>query len=76
MSPSLAYLAQVWDVVEHGDFGCTRGGGRDAKGVFTDAGLLFASSTGVKTQIRQGQNHFSCCNIAAKISNEKFKDVF
>ncbi|XP_069023890.1 complement C3-like [Embiotoca jacksoni] len=44
---------KMWDVVEHGDIGCTRGGGRDAKGVFTDAGLLYASSAGFKTQTRQ-----------------------
>ncbi|KAK5620662.1 hypothetical protein CRENBAI_020815 [Crenichthys baileyi] len=45
--------AKIWDVVEHGDIGCTRGGGRDATGVFTDAGLLYSSSGGVKTQTRQ-----------------------
>uniref|UniRef100_A0A3Q1H0X2 Uncharacterized protein n=1 Tax=Anabas testudineus TaxID=64144 RepID=A0A3Q1H0X2_ANATE len=45
--------SKLWDVVEHGDIGCTRGGGKDAKGVFTDAGLLFASSTGVTTPVRQ-----------------------
>ncbi|XP_032419209.1 complement C3-like isoform X2 [Xiphophorus hellerii] len=44
---------KLWDVVEHGDIGCTRGGGRDAKGVFTDAGLLYFSSGGVKTETRQ-----------------------
>ncbi|MEQ2178162.1 hypothetical protein GOODEAATRI_011078, partial [Goodea atripinnis] len=47
----ITYL--IWDVVEHGDIGCTRGGGRDAKGVFTDAGLLYSSSTGVRTLTRQ-----------------------
>uniref|UniRef100_A0A3P8SEG5 Complement component c3b, tandem duplicate 2 n=1 Tax=Amphiprion percula TaxID=161767 RepID=A0A3P8SEG5_AMPPE len=44
---------KIWDVVEHGDIGCTRGGGRDAKGVFSDAGLLYSSSTGFKTTTRQ-----------------------
>ncbi|XP_047221423.1 complement C3-like [Girardinichthys multiradiatus] len=44
---------KIWDVVEHGDIGCTRGGGRDAKGVFTDAGLLYSSSSGVRTLTRQ-----------------------
>ncbi|XP_043971703.1 complement C3-like isoform X2 [Gambusia affinis] len=44
---------KLWDAVEHGDIGCTRGGGRDAKGVFTDAGLLYFSSSGVKTETRQ-----------------------
>lgn len=45
---------QIWDVVEHGDIGCTRGGGRDASMVFSDAGLLYASSAGFQTQTRQG----------------------
>ncbi|XP_051801045.1 complement C3-like [Acanthochromis polyacanthus] len=44
---------KIWGVVEHGDIGCTRGGGRDAKGVFSDAGLLYSSSTGFKTTTRQ-----------------------
>ncbi|KAM4611258.1 venom factor-like [Polymixia lowei] len=45
--------SKIWDVVEKGDIGCTRGGGRDGLRVFTDAGLLFTSSSGAKTQIRQ-----------------------
>ncbi|XP_015256364.1 PREDICTED: complement C3-like [Cyprinodon variegatus] len=44
---------KIWDLVEHGDIGCTRGGGQDATGVFTDAGLLYSSSGGVKTRIRK-----------------------
>nr|XP_019959614.1 PREDICTED: complement C3-like [Paralichthys olivaceus] len=44
---------KMWNVVEHGDFGCTRGGGQDAKGVFRDAGLLFSSSAGYKTGTRE-----------------------
>ncbi|XP_035515263.1 venom factor-like [Morone saxatilis] len=44
---------KIWDVVEHGDIGCTRGGGRDATAVFSDAGLLYASSAGFRTQTRQ-----------------------
>ncbi|XP_029015801.1 complement C3-like [Betta splendens] len=44
---------KIWETVENGDMGCSHGGGRDAKGVFTDAGLFFFSSTGVKTEIRQ-----------------------
>lgn len=54
LATNITFLAQVWDVVENGDFGCTRGGGKDAKGVFTDAGLQFTSSTGVKTKLREG----------------------
>ncbi|XP_041789834.1 complement C3-like [Chelmon rostratus] len=44
---------KIWDVVEHGDIGCTRGGGRDAAAVFSDAGLLYASSASFKTRTRQ-----------------------
>ncbi|XP_045902795.1 venom factor-like isoform X2 [Micropterus dolomieu] len=44
---------KIWDVVEQGDIGCTRGGGRDATAVFSDAGLLYSSNTGFKTQTRQ-----------------------
>ncbi|KAM9314887.1 venom factor-like [Pholidichthys leucotaenia] len=48
---------KIWDVVEHGDIGCTRGGGGNALGVFTDAGLLYLSiiesRTGSKTETRQ-----------------------
>ncbi|CAL8328539.1 unnamed protein product [Merluccius merluccius] len=45
--------SKIWRAVEKGDMGCTRGGGRDGLRVFTDAGLLFASSSGAKTSIRQ-----------------------
>ncbi|KAK0136530.1 Venom factor [Merluccius polli] len=45
--------SKIWRAVEKGDMGCTRGGGRDGLRVFTDAGLLFASSSGAKTAIRQ-----------------------
>uniref|UniRef100_G3Q8J4 Complement component c3b, tandem duplicate 2 n=1 Tax=Gasterosteus aculeatus aculeatus TaxID=481459 RepID=G3Q8J4_GASAC len=44
---------KIWGTVELGDMGCTRGGGRDATSVFSDAGLLYASSAGVRTQTRQ-----------------------
>ncbi|XP_074550629.1 venom factor-like [Halichoeres trimaculatus] len=44
---------KLWDVVEHGDFSCSRRGGRDVKAVFTNAGLLFHSSAGTKTETRQ-----------------------
>ncbi|XP_053275525.1 complement C3 [Pleuronectes platessa] len=44
---------KMWNTVENGDFGCTRGGGLDARGVFSDAGLLFSSSAGFKTRPRQ-----------------------
>ncbi|TKS68660.1 Complement C3 [Collichthys lucidus] len=45
--------SKIWNVVEHGDIGCTRGGGRDATAVFSGAGLLYASNAGFKTQTRQ-----------------------
>ncbi|CAG5928835.1 unnamed protein product, partial [Menidia menidia] len=44
---------KIWDAVEYGDIGCTKGGGQDAKTVFTDAGLLYSSSAGFKTKTRQ-----------------------
>ncbi|XP_034092136.1 complement C3-like isoform X2 [Gymnodraco acuticeps] len=44
---------KIWGAVEHGDIGCTRGGGQNALAVFSDAGLLFASSTGLQTVFRQ-----------------------
>ncbi|XP_064179706.1 complement C3-like isoform X1 [Anguilla rostrata] len=43
----------IWDVVEKRDMGCTPGGGRDSRGVFTDAGLLFYSNNARKTTMRQ-----------------------
>ncbi|XP_033986006.1 venom factor-like [Trematomus bernacchii] len=44
---------KIWGAVEHGDIGCTRGGGQNALAVFSDAGLLFASSTGLQTVFRK-----------------------
>ncbi|XP_061563254.1 complement C3-like [Cololabis saira] len=44
---------KIWDTVEHGDVGCTKGGGRNAAGVFTDAGLLYVSNMGFQTPTRQ-----------------------
>ncbi|XP_029948737.1 venom factor-like [Salarias fasciatus] len=44
---------KIWDVVERGDMGCTRGGGRDASRVFSDAGVLYSSSRGFRTHTRQ-----------------------
>lgn len=46
--------AQVWDIVEKYDTGCTPGGGRDSMSVFYDAGLLFKSSVASGTSYRQG----------------------
>ncbi|KAG7454999.1 hypothetical protein MATL_G00251910 [Megalops atlanticus] len=45
--------SKIWDAVEERDMGCTRGGGQNNMGIFTDAGLLFFSSSGTKTLPRQ-----------------------
>ncbi|XP_026311403.1 complement C3 [Piliocolobus tephrosceles] len=42
----------IWDVVEKADIGCTPGSGKDYAGVFSDAGLTFASSSGQQTAHR------------------------
>ncbi|TRY97834.1 hypothetical protein DNTS_014966 [Danionella cerebrum] len=39
----------VWEVVDQTDLGCSAGGGSDFLGVFSDAGLMFHSSTGGST---------------------------
>ncbi|XDV16029.1 hypothetical protein PO909_015916, partial [Leuciscus waleckii] len=43
---------QIWDVIEKHDTGCTAGGGRESMGVFSDAGLMFESSTAGGTKTR------------------------
>ncbi|KAG7455048.1 hypothetical protein MATL_G00252380 [Megalops atlanticus] len=45
--------SKIWDAVEERDMGCTRGRGQNNMGIFTDAGLLFLSSSGTKTLPRQ-----------------------
>ncbi|XP_016427569.1 complement C3-like [Sinocyclocheilus rhinocerous] len=45
---------KVWEVVGQGDMGCTAGGGRNNMGVFSDAGLVFFSSTGGSTDFGSG----------------------
>ncbi|XP_051898248.1 complement C3-like [Pristis pectinata] len=44
--------SKIWSVVEKSDIGCTPGGGRNFLGVFSDAGLAFATSTDIKTETR------------------------
>ncbi|XP_016427581.1 complement C3-like [Sinocyclocheilus rhinocerous] len=44
---------KVWEVVGQGDMGCTAGGGRNNMGVFSDAGLMFHSSTGAYTDYKK-----------------------
>ncbi|XP_050950691.1 LOW QUALITY PROTEIN: complement C3-like [Labeo rohita] len=44
---------KVWEVVGQGDMGCTAGGGRNNMGVFSDAGLMFYSSTGGSTDYKK-----------------------
>lgn len=51
---SVPLCVQILDVVQKADIGCTQGGGENAKLVFSDAGLLFGSSGGLKTDVRQG----------------------
>ncbi|XP_052459368.1 complement C3-like [Carassius gibelio] len=43
---------KIWDVVESHDIGCTAGSGKDSMEVFSDAGLLFESSSAGGTGIR------------------------
>ncbi|XP_067258584.1 complement C3-like isoform X2 [Chanodichthys erythropterus] len=43
---------KIWDRIEKHDTGCTAGGGRDSMGVFSDAGLMFESSTAGGTNTR------------------------
>ncbi|XP_051560214.1 complement C3-like [Myxocyprinus asiaticus] len=43
---------KIWDVVETQDIGCTAGSGKDSMQVFSDAGLLFESSTAGGTSVR------------------------
>ncbi|KAK9981658.1 hypothetical protein ABG768_001182 [Culter alburnus] len=43
---------KIWDIIEKHDTGCTAGGGRDSMGVFSDAGLMFESSTAGGTNTR------------------------
>ncbi|XP_061536079.1 complement C3b.1 [Phycodurus eques] len=44
---------KMWETVEQGDLGCTHGGGINAKSLFQDAGLLYASSAGFRTDTRK-----------------------
>ncbi|KAJ4944610.1 hypothetical protein JOQ06_013153 [Pogonophryne albipinna] len=57
----------IWGAVEHGDIGCTRGGGQNALAVFSDAGLLFASSTGLQTVFRQGTYEHGATTRSARV---------
>uniref|UniRef100_A0A8C2A329 Complement component c3a, duplicate 4 n=1 Tax=Cyprinus carpio TaxID=7962 RepID=A0A8C2A329_CYPCA len=43
---------KIWDVVESHDIGCTAGSGKDSMEVFSDAGLLFESSSAGGTGVR------------------------
>ncbi|RXN37171.1 complement C3-like protein [Labeo rohita] len=52
---------KIWGVVESHDIGCTAGSGKDSMEVFSDAGLLFESSsaggTGVRTSSEMVEAH-------------------
>lgn len=54
---------QVWEAVGQGDMGCTAGGGRDSMGVFSDAGLVFYSSTGGYNNSGSGASHTAMCRF-------------
>ncbi|XP_072320525.1 venom factor-like, partial [Eucyclogobius newberryi] len=45
--------SKIWGAVQKEDLGCSRGGGASAKGVFSDAGLLFFSDSNFMTDFRQ-----------------------
>uniref|UniRef100_A0A8C1RKX7 NTR domain-containing protein n=1 Tax=Cyprinus carpio TaxID=7962 RepID=A0A8C1RKX7_CYPCA len=55
---------QIWEVIEKHDIGCTAGGGRDSMGVFTDAGLMFDSSTAGGTNTRTSMFVYLSCERA------------
>ncbi|XP_067218552.1 complement C3-like [Chanodichthys erythropterus] len=57
LSKNCLMQRKVWEAVGQGDMGCTAGGGRDSMGVFSDAGLMFYSSTGPSTY--SGSDHCS-----------------
>ncbi|RXN21969.1 complement C3-like protein [Labeo rohita] len=56
---------KIWGVVESHDIGCTAGSGKDSMEVFSDAGLLFESSsaggTGVRTISKFSGIGRECC---------------
>ncbi|XP_077082846.1 complement component c3b, tandem duplicate 2 isoform X2 [Siphateles boraxobius] len=53
LSKSRLTQKKVWEVVGQGDMGCTSGGGKNNMGVFSDAGLMFYSSTGSSTDYKK-----------------------
>ncbi|XP_069783441.1 complement C3-like [Narcine bancroftii] len=44
--------SKIWSVVEKNDIGCTPGSGKNVLGVFSDAGLTFATNGDINTEIR------------------------
>ncbi|XP_050958888.1 complement C3 isoform X4 [Labeo rohita] len=62
---------EVWKVVGQGDMGCTSGGGRNNMGVFSDAGLVFYSSTGGSTDF--GSDH--CSRKSRRIRSLKQRET-
>uniref|UniRef100_A0A672LIE0 Complement C3-like n=1 Tax=Sinocyclocheilus grahami TaxID=75366 RepID=A0A672LIE0_SINGR len=58
---------KVWEVVGQGDMGCTAGGGRNNMAVFSDAGLMFYSSTGGYTDIKDCSSRSRRRRSAAKL---------
>uniref|UniRef100_A0A672Q1U4 Complement C3-like n=1 Tax=Sinocyclocheilus grahami TaxID=75366 RepID=A0A672Q1U4_SINGR len=69
---------KIWDIIEKHDTGCTAGGGRDSMGVFTDAGLMFESSTagGTNTRTSIGLVYFSfSCFHQVRVEFMETEDV-
>uniref|UniRef100_A0A672Q200 Complement C3-like n=1 Tax=Sinocyclocheilus grahami TaxID=75366 RepID=A0A672Q200_SINGR len=59
---------KIWDIIEKHDTGCTAGGGRDSMGVFTDAGLMFESSTAGGTNTRTSMFVYFCISHRLLVS--------
>uniref|UniRef100_A0A8C2IJK6 Complement component c3a, duplicate 4 n=1 Tax=Cyprinus carpio TaxID=7962 RepID=A0A8C2IJK6_CYPCA len=60
---------KIWDVVESHDIGCTAGSGKDSMEVFSDAGLLFESSSAGGTGVRTS----TCIIFFRKCSKRSIK---
>ncbi|XP_016386615.1 complement C3-like [Sinocyclocheilus rhinocerous] len=68
---------KVWEVVGQGDMGCTAGGGRNNMAVFSDAGLMFYSSTGGYTDIKDCSSRSRRRRSAAKLQlREQLEKVY
>uniref|UniRef100_A0A673IS51 Complement C3-like n=1 Tax=Sinocyclocheilus rhinocerous TaxID=307959 RepID=A0A673IS51_9TELE len=64
----------IWDVIEKHDTGCTAGGGRDSMGVFTDASLMFESSTAGGTNTRTKINDLFLLKLKTDDDDDYYTD--